>query len=58
MVKNIIKTFKYETRETILIGDSINDYEAARDNCIRFYGYNNPDLKKYNYINYFSEFKI
>jgi len=28
-----------------LIGDSINDYEAASDNSIAFFGYNNPDLK-------------
>jgi HAD superfamily hydrolase (TIGR01549 family) len=31
--------------ETILIGDSINDFEAATKNGIRFYGYNAPRLK-------------
>jgi phosphoglycolate phosphatase-like HAD superfamily hydrolase len=30
--------------ETILIGDSINDYEAAKANNIDFYGFNNPNL--------------
>ena len=36
---NCIKT------ETILIGDSINDYEAAIKNGIEFYGYNAPHLE-------------
>ena len=37
--------------ETILIGDSINDYEAAKTNNLNFYGFNNDYLvgvsKKY-----------
>ena len=42
---------KYKKEETILIGDSINDFEAAKNNYIKFYGYNNLDLKKtHNYI--------
>ena len=32
--------------ETLLIGDSINDFEAARDNEIYFLAYNNPALEK------------
>lgn len=32
-------------RETIvMVGDSINDYDAALDNGIRFFGYNNEQL--------------
>jgi hypothetical protein len=44
--------------ETILIGDSINDYEAVNKNNLDFYGFNNPNLinisKKYldNYCVY------
>ncbi len=57
LVKNIMLHFNYEPRETILIGDSINDYEAAKDNYIDFYGYNNKDLIKFSkqYIYSFQE---
>jgi hypothetical protein len=38
-----------------LIGVSINDWEAANDNKIKFIGYNNKDLLQYsdNYIDNF-----
>ena len=45
LVKQLLEKHKYDLSETILIGDSINDYEAAEVNKIGFYGYNNPDLK-------------
>ena len=50
-----MKSNKYDKAETCLIGDSINDYEAARDNDITFYGYNSLKLKKLlpNYIQSF-----
>ena len=41
-----------------MIGDSINDYEAAKSNNIKFYGYNNDDLKSLDsYIKTFTSFK-
>ena len=55
LVKNIFTKYKYNKDETILIGDSINDYEASKANNIDFYGYNEPKLKQIseNYlINY------
>lgn len=55
IVKDILMKNQYKKEETILIGDSINDYEAANANMIDFYGYNNKSLKKYNYINNFIE---
>jgi len=58
LVKNIIENFEYNKEETILIGDSINDYYAADKNNIEFFAYNNDDLKNYKYINSFREFKI
>lgn len=59
LVKNILKKHNYNPKECILIGDSINDYEAAKVNNIDFYGYSNKNLKKYeNYIDSFREFKI
>lgn len=45
LVLDLITNYKYNLNETILIGDSINDYEAAIANKIEFYGYNNKDLK-------------
>jgi len=41
LVKNIISKYNYKKEETVLIGDSINDYNAAIKNGIEFYGYNN-----------------
>lgn len=46
IVKEIIEKNSYQLDETILIGDSINDYEAASKNGITFYGYNNISLKE------------
>jgi len=45
LIKNIINQNNYYLNETILIGDSINDYEAAEINNIGFWGYNNIELK-------------
>lgn len=45
LVENLLKEFNHRTEDTILIGDSINDYEAAKSNNIDFFGYNNPGLK-------------
>jgi phosphoglycolate phosphatase-like HAD superfamily hydrolase len=44
LVNDLLITNKYIKEETILIGDSINDYEAASVNSLRFYGYNNRGL--------------
>lgn len=52
IVKDILEFNNYKKEETILIGDSVNDYEAANLNGIKFYGYNNPLLQnKYRYLN-------
>jgi HAD superfamily hydrolase (TIGR01549 family) len=45
LVKNLLEKEQYKKEETILIGDSINDYEAANINRIDFYGFNNEDLR-------------
>jgi phosphoglycolate phosphatase-like HAD superfamily hydrolase len=51
IVENILNTYNYEKDETVLIGDSKNDLEAAKRNNIEFYGYNNQLLdKKSKYI--------
>jgi hypothetical protein len=35
---------EYSTKETILIGDSVNDYVASEVKGIDFYGFNNTSL--------------
>ncbi len=44
-VAELIEAHHYETKKAALIGDSINDLEAARDNGIEFIGYNNEALR-------------
>ncbi|CAM4016809.1 HAD family hydrolase [Arcobacter cloacae] len=48
LVKNILEDYSYNPKESVLIGDSINDYEAANINGMTFYGYNNKDLKEFD----------
>jgi HAD superfamily hydrolase (TIGR01549 family) len=45
LVKQVLAREKYHPEHAALIGDSINDYDAARLNGLTFFGYNNPDLK-------------
>lgn len=49
LVRNLMLQYQYEPNNTILIGDAVNDYDAAIINNIRFYGYNNPLLKEISY---------
>lgn len=59
IVENIIKKNDYLRNETILIGDSINDYEAAKVNKLDFYGFNNLELKNVDrYINSFGDLEF
>ncbi|PHS55789.1 MAG: haloacid dehalogenase [Sulfurimonas sp.] len=58
LVKNIIDKYNYQKEEIILIGDAITDYNASTKNDIVFYGYNNLELKKFNYIESFKEFRV
>lgn len=44
LVKELIASNSYAKDSVILIGDSINDYEAALENQIDFAGYNNNSL--------------
>ncbi|WP_418180393.1 HAD family hydrolase [Aliarcobacter lanthieri] len=59
LVKNILEKYTYDPKECILIGDSINDYEAAKINGMKFYGYNNELLKdKDEYLYNFVKFNL
>ncbi|MDC0324464.1 HAD family hydrolase [Akkermansiaceae bacterium] len=44
IVNTCLKDNNYKRKETCLIGDSKNDFEAALSNGIDFYGFNNPKL--------------
>ncbi len=56
IVKDILENNDYKKEDTILIGDSINDYEASHSNEIEFYGYNNSNLvDSFDYIDTFKE---
>lgn len=62
LVSDLMLLHNYKREETCLIGDSINDYEAANINKIDFYGYNNNKLLEEeitletNYIKSFKNF--
>lgn len=61
LVADILEKENYKLEECVLIGDSINDYEAAEVNKITFFGYNNESLKliSKNYIQIFdNKFKF
>jgi len=59
LVNNLLKKRHCKNEETILIGDSINDYEAAQINNIKFCGFNNNSLikKSFMYIYDFNDIK-
>ena len=48
LVSMTLEKYNYSKSECILIGDSINDYEAAKMNKISFEAFNNPELIKFN----------
>jgi len=53
----LIYKYNYQNSSTALIGDSINDYDAAKLNNISFYAFNNESLRPISnvYIENFSE---
>ena len=46
LVRSLINNSPRHPKDFCLIGDALNDYDAANENGIKFYGYNNPSLKK------------
>ncbi len=47
LVADVLLDQAYRKEACCLIGDSINDYEAAQENKISFFGYNNSELMEY-----------
>ena len=58
LVRQVLEENGYHKDQCVLIGDSINDFEAATANSIAFIGYNNPNLKSMgqNYLNSFKDY--
>lgn len=48
LVEQLIKSHGYSPDHCILIGDSINDFEAANDNDVLFCGYGNDEIKSFS----------
>ncbi len=57
LVKQLLNSQKLQSQECILIGDSINDFEAAENSQVEFFAYNNQDLKSQGF-DYIDSFKI
>ena len=45
LVQDLLHEHSYSATESVLIGDSVNDFEAAETNNIDFLGYNNVKLQ-------------
>ncbi len=56
LVKSLLKDIMVNRDKMILIGDSINDFEAATTNDVEFFGFNNPGLRDRG-INYIESFE-
>jgi phosphoglycolate phosphatase-like HAD superfamily hydrolase len=54
LVKAIIDNGNISASQYCLIGDAVNDYDAANQNEIQFFGFNNKELM--NYGNYLKKF--
>lgn len=55
LVNDLLSEYNYKISQTCLIGDSQNDFEAAANNKICFFGYNNKLLKCFDYIENFND---
>jgi phosphoglycolate phosphatase-like HAD superfamily hydrolase len=57
LVRYLVESEIIDPQLTCLIGDSINDFEAANDNNIDFFGFNNPELIGFG-IGFINDFKF
>ncbi len=44
IVSDLLKEYDYQEKDVVLIGDSVNDEDAAQANGIDFLGYNNTEM--------------
>lgn len=52
LVADLVKQHQYNSENCILIGDSVNDYEAANANQIYFLAYNNSKISELSTIKF------
>lgn len=55
LIAKFVKSNKFKNERILYVGDSLVDYKSAKNNNIKFFGFNNKDLKKISdfYINSF-----
>jgi phosphoglycolate phosphatase-like HAD superfamily hydrolase len=59
LVSELLAGVPYTAQECVLIGDSLNDYHAAAENNVEFWGYNNPELRVVGrYVESFTEVAV
>jgi phosphoglycolate phosphatase-like HAD superfamily hydrolase len=60
LIANVLSEQHYHREETVMIGDSVNDLEAAEVNRIQFLGYNSNQLKNsgVSYVDSFNNLSI
>ena len=52
ILKRIIEEQKHRPSRCLVIGDAINDFDAAMDNQIEFLGFNNPEVEKLSTVTF------
>lgn len=57
LVKQVLQNYNYNKPDVAYIGDSINDYDAAKANNVDFYGYNNDSLRNVS-VKYIESFAV
>lgn len=59
-ISQMLEKYEYDGEDTIMIGDSINDYDAANEHGVYFCGFNQESLRKIegtHYIDTFDDFE-
>ncbi|MCO4781719.1 MAG: HAD family hydrolase [Candidatus Cloacimonetes bacterium] len=55
-ITQMLDKYDYDAEDTIMIGDSINDYDAANVNGVYFCGFNQESLRKIEGTHYIDDF--
>lgn len=52
ILKRLLIEHHHESSKCLMIGDAVNDYDAAMDNNMLFLGFNNPEVEKLSTIDF------
>lgn len=59
LVRDLINSLGLDIERTGLVGDSVNDYEAAVENKLRFFGFRNDGLRGFgSYLEQIKELPV